>query len=215
MFDISDNSTVFDEAEYSIEDPRPIREANPDSFFTPCQERLNVLAPGDFIKAIFKPHDPSFLTERMWVKITRIQDGVITGILSNDPADAIPLSAGDEIQLPVSYVIDILTDRKDDPVETNDNSRFFERCLVDNRIMEGAAIARIVRDEEEPADYHGKGDFGWSGWRFEADGYQPGMSTDVFALVVPIRIENGYKQLLQSPHGTVILYDPDKGWHVE
>lgn len=200
---------------YMIEDPRPIHAKNPYSFYLPCQARLDAIAPEDFVKAIFVP-DAEAPAERMWVQINAIHENVIEGTLMNTPnTSALPLEAGDMVQFERHHVIAIETERADDPEETNDNERFFARCLVDARINDGAPIARIVRDEPAPDDYHGKGMFEWSGWRFEADGYQKGMDVETYALVVPLRSELGYQDMLDAPEGTVIIRDGAGGWRID
>lgn len=200
---------------YTLQDPRPIHAENPYSFYTPCQARLDALAKGDSVKALFMPEDEDDPTERMWVVIDEIADGHIKGRLANDPMFATGTSHGDPIEMEAWHVIDIETERNDDPPETNDNGRFFARCLVDARIDGGAPIARIVRDQDPPVDFHGKGMFPWSGWRFEADGYEAGMAVETYALIVPMRRELGYEDLLGSPPGSVIIRDGAGGWRLD
>lgn len=200
---------------YAIEDPRPVRAENPYSFYLPCRARLEALATDDHVKAIFTPlqGDGDGGSERMWLQIVGTDGDTLRCTLQNQPFGIEALNHGDAVEIRRHHVIDIETQRADDPPETNGNDQYFERCLVDERIIAGTPIHRIVRDEPEPADYHGKDRFGWTGWRFEAEGYAPDTATGTYALVVPMRRESGYADMLDAPAGTVIERDGD-GWRI-
>lgn len=192
---------------FRIVDPRPIRDANPHSFHLPCQARLDAIAADDFVKAIFEPTDGG--GERMWIRVESTDGDVLRGTLANEPFGDMGISHGDAVEIRRHDVINIETRRADDPEETDDKEHLFDRCLVDARIERGMPVMRIVRDEPQPEGY--EGGFPWSGWRFEAEGYEPGMATETYALVVPLRIEDGYVDHLKDPHGTVLVRDGD-GW---
>lgn len=189
---------------YRIEDPRPIREASPFSFYIPCQERLDAISGGDFVKAIFAYTTPGGLTERMWIRVDETDGDELRGVLLNQPSTGLPIAPGAPVAIKRHHVITIETERADDPVETNDNDRFFARCHVDPLFDQGEPLHRIVRDEPEPLDYHGKGGFPWSGWRFESKDFKKGDALETYALVVPLRRETGYENLLDAPMGSVI-----------
>lgn len=191
---------------FHIVDPRPIRDTNPHSFHIPCQARLDAIAAGDFVKAIFEPSDGGG-GERMWIKVDSTDGDILRGTLANDPLGDMGMSHGDPVEIRRHEVINIETTRADDPEETDDKDHLFDRCLVDTRIERGMPIARIVRDEPQPKGY-AQG-FPWSGWRFEAEGYETGMETEMYALVVPLRIEDGYVDRLKDPHGTTLVRDGD------
>ena len=193
----------IDRGNHVVEDPRPIRAENPYSFYLPCQARLDALAAGDHVKAVFVPKGGEG-GERMWLQVEGTDGETLSCTLANQPFDIPGLSFGDAVEIRRHHVIQIETDRPDDPPETNDNDRYFERCLVDERIVGGAPIHRIVRDQQEPDDYHGKEGFGWSGWRFEAEGYDETTPTGTYALVVPLRRDAGYVDMLDAPAGAVI-----------
>jgi len=198
---------------YTIRDPRPIKAENPHSFHLPCAERLAAIAGADYVKALFVLEGTEEV-ERMWVEVSSIDGDVLHGTLANQPFGEFPLSHGDEVELMRHHVIDIHTTRADDPPETDTNDHLFERCHMDARIDDGMPISRLVRDEPEPADFHGKDNFGWSGWRVEAAGFEAGMKVETYALVVPLRREDGYAHMLMAPPGSVIVRDGD-AWRLE
>lgn len=197
-----------------IIDPRPTRAANPLSFYVPCQARLDALAPGDKVKVILSPDfnrnvpGPNEITERLWVGVTAAEGDDLTGTVVSTPMSPgiLGIDRGGELKFKRHHVIGIETTREDDPAETNDNDGWFRRCRMDARIDEGAPIVRIVRDEPvgNAAEDIGVARFGWSGWRFEAEGYAPGMPLEMYALVVPTRRETGYEHLIDAPEGSVI-----------
>ena len=199
---------------YEIVDPRPIRAENPFSFYVPCQARLDALSIGDVVKIILSPdvnrRTPGHneITERLWVGVTAVDGEDLTGIMFSKPGmpRSLGIDEGGEIAFKRHHVIGIETTRQDDPVETNDNDRWFMRCRIDARIDQGAPITRIVRDEPvgDSAGEIGVLRFGWSGWRFEAADYVAGMPLEMYALVVPMRREMGYEHLLDAPEGSVI-----------
>ena len=194
----------IDAGGYVIEDPRPIRAENPFSFYVPCQARLDAIAADDFVKAIFSHADRSGPSERMWLRVEAAEGDVLRGRLMNRSSTGLPVEHGATVEIRRHHVIVIETERADDPEETNDNDRFFARCHVDPRFDKGAPLHRMVRDEPEPADYHGKGGFPWSGWRFESADYAKGDELETYALVVPLRREAGYENLLDAPMGSVV-----------
>ena len=66
------------------------------------------LVPGDYAKLIFDDQ------ERMWVKVTRVNDdGSYRGILDNDPV-MVPLKAGAKVTFSPQHVCAILRGSTDD-----------------------------------------------------------------------------------------------------
>jgi hypothetical protein len=70
---------------YSIDDPRPIAEGAPYTFFLPSENELLALSPGDHVKLLFRgnPGGKSFDVERMWVSLTDVNGNSLTGRLDN------------------------------------------------------------------------------------------------------------------------------------
>ena len=174
---------------YAVYDSRITAAENPHSFYQPCEARRNAVAAGDAVKLVFEPL-PEGMSERMWVEVTGADGDALTGILANQPFGELAgvLSIGDRVRFDRGGIITIDTDRADDPAETClQDDVVFSRCLMDARVYNDEATAvRLVRDEPQPADYANES-FPWGGWRIEAEGFEPGMPTEVGTPVIAMR----------------------------
>lgn len=63
----------------SLHNAQLMKELHPTTFFAPSQEDLADITVGSIIK-VATVHG----SERFWVKVTEVVDGVITGIVDND-----------------------------------------------------------------------------------------------------------------------------------
>lgn len=132
---------------WELVDPRPVAEEHPDTFELPGADRLAGLRPGDQVRAMFRlatiadlardgrpPYDaqgrPVLVThvERMWLIVTGVADGLVDGVLENQPyATHTRLTVNDRVQVPLSHLI--ATDR---PIEDYDGFlAFLERWEAD------------------------------------------------------------------------------------
>ncbi|MHC1683045.1 MAG: DUF2314 domain-containing protein [Clostridiaceae bacterium] len=74
----------------------------PRTFLIPNKEEIEKLNKGNLIKLIFvmeKPHTNGCRAEKMWVEITSVQNGILTGILNNKPYYLKSIKAGGIITL--------------------------------------------------------------------------------------------------------------------
>lgn len=110
---------------WELVDPRPVAAENPDTFELPDTDRLAGLRPGDQVRAQFRlatiadlardgrpPYDaqgrPVLVThvERMWLIVTGVADGLVDGVLENQPfATHTRLTVNDRVQVPLSHLI--------------------------------------------------------------------------------------------------------------
>lgn len=117
---------------WELVDPRPVAAEHPDTFELPTADALAALAPGSQVRAMFRlatiadlardgraPYDaqgrPVLVAhvERMWLIVTAIADGVVEGVLENQPyATHTQLTVNDRLRVPMSHLI--ATDR---PIE--------------------------------------------------------------------------------------------------
>lgn len=153
-------------AAFSIDDPRNIQKEAPYTFFLPQPELLSALAPGDWVKAIFRDQAEGgkFNAERMWVRIETIEDGLIRGPLDNDPADMQGLELGTPTELPLTHVISISWAEGHEPPAVPDRREYWERCLVDDCVLSGRSLADYLY-REEPETIREGDEFEDSGWR--------------------------------------------------
>ena len=71
---------------YEIDDPRPIAEDAPYTYYLPSENELLALGPGDMAQIVFRSIPPGreWSAERMWVLITATDGEQLTGTLEND-----------------------------------------------------------------------------------------------------------------------------------
>ena len=80
-------------------------------FYLPEREKRQNLRTGDIVKLIFRFEDGEFAqVERMWVVVSKTNNGEFTGILDNEPFIKGYLNAGDEIKFNYKNVLEIYKD---------------------------------------------------------------------------------------------------------
>lgn len=150
----------------SIDDPRPIAAANPYTFWMPHPDELAALKRKDGIKAIFHQTlgDPKYSSERMWVLIEDITDGIVTGTLDNEPAGMDLINLGDRVSIPLTHAISTAFHKDNPSPEVPPHCEYWERCFVDDCVLEGRSQVDYLYREEP--DMTREGDkYPDSGWR--------------------------------------------------
>jgi hypothetical protein len=94
---------------YVIDDPRPIAESAPYTFFLPSENELLAIQTGDLAKLIFRavPPSPEWGAERMWVRVASISGDQLQGVLENVPWDMPQLQLGEIVAFCRSDIIDV------------------------------------------------------------------------------------------------------------
>lgn len=198
---------------YEIDDPRPIAENAPYTYFLPSENELLALQPGDQAKIIFRSIPPGRLwdAERMWIDITAADGDSLTGALDNNPSDTPQLKAGDVIQFKRSDVIDLIWDeeRTTPPPPRTGRSEYWDRCLVDRCVIDdGMKVHYLYREEPEitPDDRYPD-----SGWRIRGD-YRGiddtelgDRETEYIALGSVLNHDDSWLHLIDEPVGTAFI----------
>ncbi len=156
----------------AIDDPRLIAAASPYTFYLPSEARLHALEPGDLVKLIFResPSRGQYDGERMWVEISSISGEDLQGKLDNIPSDLPQLRLGDKIKFKRWQIIDTrwADPDKEELIPPEPSFQRWERCLVDQEVLEGTARVGFLYREEP--DMTRDGDtYPDSGWRLRAD----------------------------------------------
>ncbi|GGJ58356.1 DUF2314 domain-containing protein [Sphingopyxis bauzanensis] len=157
---------------YEIEDPRAIAAKVPYTFYLPLEKELLAVSPFDLVKLIFRsiPDSGEWGAERMWVIVTATDGAWLTGTLDNDPLDMPQLRAGDRVTFARRHIIDIdwSEDRAVPPPNAPARREYWDRCFVDDQILDGRLkVEYLYRQEPDPP---GEGDaYPDSGWRFRCD----------------------------------------------
>lgn len=157
---------------YEIIDPRPIAAEAPYTFYLPSENELLAVAPGDLVKLTFRsvPESSEWDAERMWVIVTAADGSRLTGRLDNHPSDMPQFKAGDRVSFDRGHIIDIdwSEDRVTPPPPAPTQRWYWDRCFVDDQILDGRFKVEFLYREE--ADLPQEGDaYPDSGWRFRCD----------------------------------------------
>lgn len=205
---------------YEIEDPRPVAESAPYTFFMPSDTELAALAPGDLAQLVFRSLPPGRVweAERMWVKIETISREWLTGRLVNSPSDMPQLRLNSFVELPRQHIISIYwnEDRKVAPPPSPGRRSYWERCLVDRCVSDdGVPVHYLYREEPEPLE---QGEtYPDSGWRIRGD-YRgltdeemDAREIEYVALGRVLNADDSWIHLIDAPIGSAFIRDWDTG----
>ncbi len=174
----------------------------------PHELELAALKPGDGVKAIFRQTEgeTAHNAERMWVLIERIVDGTVYGTLDNEPHDMPLIEAGMPVSIPLTHVIATVFDESNPRPHTPPRREYWDRCMVDDCVVEGRCHADYLYREEP--DMTREGDtYPDSGWRIR--GTQEAIDADAEAGHEPHYIAVG--KVLNSDDRWIHLIDREVG----
>ena len=197
---------------YQIRDPRPTREANPWSFYMPCEARQNAVSVGDHAQVIFENEEGQ--AERMWVAITEATNDRLIGNLDNNPA-FLAMKHGEEVEFERFAIIDIITKRPDDPEETNvSDDRVFHRCWVDPRILNKEdRPGRATNGHTQPEGYDGGPmNFPWGGWMIVGERWEEGDDLTIGTPVGVFRCDAGIAEHILGDDVPTVVEKIDGQW---
>ena len=205
---------------FAIDDPRPIAESAPYTFFLPSDGELHAVAPGDQVKLIFRsiPDARDFDAERMWVTVTAVDGDTLSGTLDNHPGDMPQLPFGTDVSFPRSSVIDIMWDKERPvaPPSPLERRSYWERCMVDACVVGGRSpVDYIYREEPDLGQPDDK--YADSGWRIR--GTDAGIEEDerigeepaYVALGAVLNRDDSWLHLIDEPTGARFIRDLDTG----
>jgi hypothetical protein len=205
---------------YRIEDPRPIAAAAPYTFYLPSENELLSVVPGDLVKITFESIPPSaeWGAERMWVIVTGVDGDVLTGTLDNEPADIPQLKPGDVVRFQRGHIIDIdwADDRAIPPPPAPERRWYWERCFVDDQILDARLKVEYLYREEPgpPAEDDAYPD---SGWRFRCDtrgltdAEYDSPSVSYIAVGKVLNADDSWLHLIDAPVGSAFLRNWETG----
>ena len=205
---------------YEIEDPRAIAAEAPYTFYLPSENELLAVSPGDLVKLIFRsiPDSGEWGAERMWVIVTATDGAWLTGTLDNDPLDMPQLRAGDRVTFARGHIIDIdwSEDRAAPPPNAPARREYWDRCFVDDQILDGRLkVEYLYRQEPDPP---GEGDaYPDSGWRFRCDtrsltdAEYDNPSFSYIAIGKVLNRDDSWLHLIDAPVGSAFLRDWARG----
>ena len=202
---------------WNLDDARELAEAAPYTFYLPSTEVIRMLKPGDIVKLVFRcdvENEHGYTAERMWVRISRIDEHEFVGELDNDPLYIPDLAAGDEIVFGSQHII---ATQLDDPVP-NIASQYWQRCFVTARVLHDEQPVGCLYREDPAGSEEVLEDF--SGWNFmagdEDDAYLDDAQNWLYvALGAVLNIDDRFIDLLEAPYESEFEYDIERQAFVE
>ena len=204
---------------YTVDDPRPIAEEAPYTYFLPAPEELAALLPGDQVKLIFRPVTPGdkWDAERMWVTIDTVDGDDISGRLDNEPEDNPHLHLGDIVSFKHHHVISVIwaLNRGEIPPAPPEERGYWGRCLVDRCVIEdGTPVHHLYREEPEPPPEDGYPDSGWcirGDFRELSNEEIDARKVDFVALGLVLNHDDSWLHLIDEPIGSAFIRDWESG----
>jgi hypothetical protein len=194
------------------------------TFFLPHSSLLDAVRVGDLVKLGFdyEPAGKKYSGERMWVDVQEIDGSTYVGHLVNQPNEpSTTLEYGDRVSFERENVLDVLlVDQSRLPnIEPDENRHprvperreYWDRCLVDECVLDGVPVEYIYREEPELA---GPDDtYLDSGWRIR------GRETDdmderkvaYVALGGVLNEDDSWLALIDAPVGSAFMRNFDTG----
>jgi hypothetical protein len=206
----------MNEADYYLEDPRPIAAEAPYTFFRPSAEELAAVGPDDLVKLCFQyTHETeNWSAERMWVKVLRADGDCLSGALGNQPDEPTsPLSTGDAIAFERHHILAIIWDKLEAAPPKPQYREYWERCLVDDCVLDGSEkIEYLYREEPDMAQEGDK--YPDSGWRIRgpvegvSDEDLAGRTLSYVAMGAVLNRDDSWLAWIDAPIGTALSRDP-------
>lgn len=205
---------------YEIDDPRPMAERAPYTFFLPSENELLAVQPGDIVKLVFRavPPSPEWEAERMWVRVTSASGNKLHGALDNQPSDMPQLRLGDSVAFHRSDIIDVdwADDRATTPPAAPPRREYWDRCLVDTCVVSAAVpVHFLYREEPEPPQESDR--YSDSGWRIRGDyrglddGEVDARDVQYIALGAVLNVDDSWLHLICAPIGSVFMRNWETG----
>lgn len=182
---------IKNKKEFHIEDVREQKRLFPRTFLVPAQEEIENLQMDSLVKLIFvmeKQHENGCRAERMWVKITSIQNGMFTGVLDNEPYYLKTVKCGDEITFKDANIACIYSEKQ------SFNEELF--AIITKKALENRQINWVVRS----GDLENEQDSGWQ--LFFGDESPSYLDDPKNASIVSLEHVLSFEPLLESVFGS-------------
>lgn len=204
---------------YFLIDPRPITADAKYTFFLPSETELAAVGEGDFVKLNFEhiPAGEEWAAERMWVIVREVADELLSGILDNDPFEpTASVRAGDRVTFKRYHIYSIRWARPDMAPSPNIYREYWERCLVDECVLDGSEPVEFLY-REEPDMGRDNDRYPDSGWRVRG---RMGAATDedidarkaqYVAIGAVLNQDDSWLHLIDEPIGIRLMRDYETG----
>lgn len=203
---------------YEIDDPVQRALECPYTFFLPSAALVDAVRVGDHVKALVRAIPPSekYDAERLWILVTAIGADWFEGTLDNDPIDMPLLRHGMTMRVPKVSVIEVqLADAGRIPPERPGHREYWERCLVDNAVIDGDLKVDYLYREEPDMGQEGD-EFPDSGWRIRGDLRNcsdeeiEARKVSYVAIGLVLNADDSWLHLIDEPIGSKYIKDVDR-----
>ncbi|MDJ0977696.1 MAG: DUF2185 domain-containing protein [Erythrobacter sp.] len=188
----------------------------------PHPDELAALRPGDGIQAIFRQLEgaQTYDAERMWVLIERMDDGWVYGKLDNEPVGMDRFKLGDPVVVPLTHAISTAFSKDNPRPERPPVREYWDRCFVDDCVVEGRCHADYLYREEP--DMTREGDkYQDSGWRIRgtdeaiADDKARSLDPVYIALGKVLNQDDRWLHLIDREIGVAFQWDREAQDYIE
>ncbi|WP_067738593.1 immunity protein Imm33 domain-containing protein [Novosphingobium naphthalenivorans] len=209
--------------DFTLEDPRPIAAEAPYTFFLPSPEEIAAVGVDDLVKMVFVyGHETEkWSAERMWVTVTQVNGSELQGELGNQPDEPTsPLKLGDPVVFERHHILAIVWDKPENAPPEPQYREYWERCLVDQCVLDGEEPVEYLYREEP--DMTQEGDrYPDSGWRIrgrfgDLTDEQLAERTHAYvALGAVLNRDDSWLSWIDAPVGTALWRDFEAGAYAE